>query len=174
MYARTATSLLTALLLSLGPAHAVAESPAQGDADDEVDARAESAKAKKKDLDFNDAGITWWSMKEGLAHAKKTDTPILLVAYATWCSACRASAVYFHDDELVRLSQRFVMIRVDVDVGADAVASLTPGETYVPRVVFLDASGAPRKDVLSGSGEYPHFYTGLGPLVATMKKALAK
>jgi thiol:disulfide interchange protein len=65
--------------------------------------------------DWNDQQIKWQSYDEGLAQAKKSNKPVCLILYTEWCPHCTNYSKVFHDPKVVKMSEEFVMIRLDAD-----------------------------------------------------------
>ncbi|MFM7737684.1 MAG: thioredoxin family protein [Alphaproteobacteria bacterium] len=126
--------------------------------------------------DWNDGGIAWRPLDEGLAEAKKEGKPVCLVVYTEWCPHCTKYSKVFHDPAVVEKSKRFVMIRIDKDKRAMTAHRYAPSGDYVPRTIFLAPDGEIRKDVTAKREDYPHFYDENDPaaLLAGMDAALAE
>jgi thiol-disulfide isomerase/thioredoxin len=118
--------------------------------------------------------VAWKTWDEGLKLAQSTNRPILLMVYADWCPHCRELKPVFLDPEVVKLSERLVMIRQDAD---EDPAWLKPKVghlgSYVPRMFFLKPDGTVQADINSGNARFPYFYTpqGIEALKGSMKRA---
>ena len=124
---------------------------------------------------WNEA-IAWRGLEEGLSEAQRSGRPVMMVVHTAWCSRCRALKTLFNrDDELVRLSEEFVMVHVDQDATPEATLYAPDGQ-YIPRVLFLDEAGAIDKQLQNPrrSARYRYFYTPQEDLVATMRKAIER
>ena len=116
--------------------------------------------------------MAWRGFDEGLAEAKASAMPVMLVVHTTWCPKCKALKPEFADPQLVELSERFVMINVDQDREPRATA-LAPDGDYVPRVVFLAPDGTPSTTVVNErSPRFRFFYTSRADLRTSMQRAL--
>ena len=104
-------------------------------------------------------GVKWHDWEDGLAEARRTNRPIMLMVYADWCPKCRALAPVLEQPPVATLAGRFVMVRQNHD---DEPAWLQPFNQkyggYVPRIFFFSASGELRPEVTSGHPKYPYFY----------------
>ena len=67
------------------------------------------------------------------------------------------------------------MILVDIDKNPEINSGFSPDGVYVPRTIFLDATGEIRHDLKGADAEYPHSLdiSGPGELLSLMKKAAA-
>lgn len=132
---------------------------------------------QKADAASNGFGdqIAWWRLDEGLARAKSSGRPMMLIVHASWCARCKELKPAFADQELIELSQRFVMVNVDQDVEPKS-QRYGPDGDYVPRVVFFDPeSGTPDPSLKNERrSRNLYFYTPQDDLVGVMKKALAR
>ncbi len=120
-------------------------------------------------------GIAWQPLEAGLAAAKDSGDPMLLVVHASWCPKCKDLKAAFTDEELVALSDRFVMVNVDQDAVPRA-AEFGPDGNYVPRVIVVDpASGRPDTSLVNERRNRTiYYYSPADDLVGTMKKALTR
>jgi protein-disulfide reductase (glutathione) len=116
--------------------------------------------------------IAWQTWEAGLAQAKASNKPIMVVVFANWCVHCKKLAPMFDAPELIELSKKFVMIKQNSDEDAAWLQGLRSG-TYVPRVLFLNTDGTLRTDYQSGNRRYPYFYTPeeAGALKGNMRRA---
>jgi protein-disulfide reductase (glutathione) len=118
--------------------------------------------------------IAWRDWDEAQRMAKAENKSVCVVVYTNWCPRCKELAPVFASPEVAGAAAGLVMVRQDQDEGA-AWLKERLGEygTYVPRVLFLDPSGAVREDLQSGHPRYPYFYAPLvtDRLVANMQAA---
>ncbi len=86
-------------------------------------------------------GIPWNADLNGaLAQARKAKKPVLLEFYADWCGPCQGmKQVTFQDPEVVRLSGRFVPVRVDRDANRPLAKKYQV--PAIPHVVVLSPEG---------------------------------
>jgi protein-disulfide reductase (glutathione) len=119
--------------------------------------------------------IAWRGLDEGLTEAKQSGMPIMMVVHTAWCGNCRKLKPSFADEQLERLSERFVMVHVDQDEHPEATL-YGPDGSYIPRVMFLDADGNidQRLQNPNRPGRFRYFYTPQEDLVATMREALER
>lgn len=117
--------------------------------------------------------IQWKSYEAGLAEAKASGKPILLMVYADWCPKCRAWSSQFADPKLVDRASRFVMVHQNQDQPGDWSSQLESFGAYVPRIFVLNSEGKLREEFTSGHPRYPYFYAAqqLETLVAVMDRA---
>src|SRR5512140_2073385 len=65
--------------------------------------------------DWNDQQIKWRTYEDGLAEAKKSKKPVMLIFFTEWCPHCKNYSGVFHDPKVVAASKNFVMVRLDAD-----------------------------------------------------------
>jgi thiol-disulfide isomerase/thioredoxin len=126
--------------------------------------------------DWNERQVAWVPYAEGLAAGRERQLPILLIFYTDWCPHCHNYSRLFHDPELVRLSQRFVMIRVERDGSRDISRVYDIDGEYIPRTFFLTPTGAVLTDLASDSDDYRYFLDEHDPamLMGLMESALER
>lgn len=112
--------------------------------------------------DWNDAGIAWKPYEAGMAEAKESKKPVLLVIYTDWCPHCTRYSAVFHDPKVVEKAKGFVMIRVERDANKAISAKHAPDGEYIPRTMFLDADGA-MQDIHEQRQNYLYFYDTSSP-----------
>ncbi|HVF84796.1 MAG TPA: protein disulfide isomerase family protein [Abditibacteriaceae bacterium] len=99
------------------------------------------------------------------AEAAKSRKPLMVDFYADWCGACKMmDAEAYTNAELIRESQKFVMVKVDADQRTDLARKFNV--TGLPTLLWLDNSG----NVLHSSPGYG----GLELLQNDMKSALSQ
>lgn len=125
--------------------------------------------------DWNDAGIDWQPYEAGLELADKENKPVCLVFYTDWCPHCQKYSGVFHDDEVVEMSKRFVMIRLNKDENAAISAKYAPDGEYIPRTYFLSSEAELDESITERRAEYKYFYDTTNPagLLRGMNAALA-
>ena len=125
-------------------------------------------------IKWNENNINWLSYEKGLQIAEQEKKPILLVFYANWCGASKRYGKVFYDDEVVNLSKKFIMIKVDVNEDEDL--SLEYGVRYIPMTLFLDSKSNIQTDISSSTSEHPFNLNEENPneLLRLMKKVQYK
>jgi protein-disulfide reductase (glutathione) len=124
--------------------------------------------------DWNDSSIQWMSYDAGLAEAKKTDKPICLIFYTTWCPHCTNYSKVFSDPEVVKKSKSFVMIRLDKDQNKELSKQYAPDGEYIPRTLFLSPDGKLDAGLTEARPQYKYFYDEKNPaaILGGMDRAL--
>jgi thiol:disulfide interchange protein len=125
--------------------------------------------------DWNDSGIAWKSYDEGLAEAKASNKPIMLVFYTDWCPHCTNYSSVFHDPAVVELSKKFVMIHLNKEKEATVAAKYAPDGDYIPRTFFLKPDGTLLEQVTEQRDNYKYFYDEKDPksVMRSMNAVLA-
>ena len=126
--------------------------------------------------DWNDAGIAWKSYEDGLAEAKKTNKPVVLIFYTDWCPHCTRYSGVFHDSKVVDAAKQFVMIRLNKDQNQEVSAKYAPDGEYIPRTYFLASDGTLQSDIHEKRDRYLYFYdaSDAGALLRGMDEAREK
>ena len=126
--------------------------------------------------DWNDKQIAWKSYDDGLAEAKKTNRPICLIFYTTWCPHCANYSQVFSDPKVVEKSRSFVMIRLDADKNKDLGQKYSPDGSYIPRTFFLTSSGELDASLSESREKFKYFYDekNAASVLAGMDRALQK
>lgn len=112
--------------------------------------------------DWNDGQIKWQSYDEGLAEAKKTKKPIMLVFFTEWCPHCKNYSGVFHDPKVVAKSKQFVMIRLDGDKNKELSQKYAVDGSYIPRTFFLSPNGT-LSDIHAPRDQFKYFYDERNP-----------
>jgi len=160
---KMSSSLLLALALVGCEAPSVHSAPAAKQQPAQLAAEPSSNPAPEKpgDIAWGDA-IAWRDWDAALRTAKAENKPLCVVVYANWCPRCKELAPVFQTPQVVSAAAGLVMVRQDQDKAAAWLEERLGGYgDYVPRVIFLDPSGAVREDLQSGHPRYPYFYAPL-------------
>jgi thiol-disulfide isomerase/thioredoxin len=125
---------------------------------------------------WNDAQIHWMSFDEGLEAAKKTNKPVCLIFFTTWCPHCTNYSKLFSNPELVNKSQSFVMIRIDADMNQELSEKYSLDGEYIPRTYFFSPDGTVDPSLSESQDDYKYFYAEDDPrsILAGMDRALKK
>ncbi|XP_006832303.1 PREDICTED: anterior gradient protein 3 homolog [Chrysochloris asiatica] len=118
--------------------------------------------------------ITWiQTNEEGLFHAQKSNTPLMVIHHLENCQYSQAlKKVCAQDEEIQEMAQNhFIMLNL---IHETSDKNLSPDGQYVPRIMFVDPSLIVRADI---TGRYSNrLYTyepqDLPVLIENMKKAL--
>ena len=118
--------------------------------------------------------IAWRHLEEGLAEARASHRPLMLVVHASWCNQCKKLKPAFQDRELSELTRHFVMVNADQDEVPTAM-QYAPDGAYLPRIVFVapETGEVDTSLVNTRRAQQRYFYTPRDDLVGTMRKALA-
>lgn len=168
MIARTATSL--ALVAAVGgcnpppaddttPASAEPEAQALESDEPSLAPPPGTPAAAADDHESCEHDPTWHAWSEAREMAAERQSPMLLYVYADWCPRCRELAPVLDECAVREPADGVVFVRHNQDVEAPWLRDVVGDtDTYVPRVLFLDAEGR-RMDLVSPHPRYPFFYT---------------
>jgi thiol:disulfide interchange protein len=136
---------------------------------------AQAPESEEGPTDWNAGAISWREYDAGLAEARATNRPIVLIFYTDWCPHCHNYSRVFYDEELTELARAFVMIRVERDGHRDISARYDLDGDYVPRTFFLRPDGSVRTELAGENSEYQYFLDEDEPseLIGLMRRALA-
>lgn len=126
-------------------------------APDAADASGLEEEPPLTEADWNDAAIHWVTYADGVASSRARELPLLLVFYTDWCPHCHNYSRVFHDPEVVRLAQRFVMVRVERDGNRELSGKFDLDGEYIPRTFFVTPSGEVRTELRGGNPRYHYF-----------------
>lgn len=118
----------------------------------------------------------WYDDEEaGLAEAKATGKPILLIIHKDWCGACKQAGAKFETNQYLKeLAKEFVMISHPED---DGNKKYEPDGGYVPRFLFLDPkTGEVDQSIIvpQPDSKYKYYYASMDQLLQQMYMALDK
>jgi len=130
----------------------------------------------QKGVDWNDARIHWYGYEQGLELARKSERPAMLIFYADWCPTCHAYQQIFADGEVLELSKRFVMIRVNVEQRPRLSGRFGDQGEWVPRTYLLTPNGRVMNDVEIATRGYVSFLGADDPtaFVRVMRQGLRR
>lgn len=125
-------------------------------------------------IDFSGL-VEWKDWAAGMAAAKASNTPVMLLIYADWCPKCQALKPAFKDAEFAELSKKLVMIKQNSDLKPEWLKQFAEFGGYVPRVLFLKPDGTVMRELTGPNRRYPHFFPiqALPALKDAMRKAAA-
>jgi len=121
---------------------------------------------------WND-NIDWKTLDEGLALAKTTDKPLMVVIHKTWCGACKAlKPLFAASNEIEQQSREFVMVNLQDDEEPSDTA-YQPDGGYIPRIVYLNPDGKVRPDISNKKRpeKYKYYYSDDKEVLMGMKDA---
>jgi len=100
-----------------------------------------SEKSSTKKPEAKGAQIKWEAdLDAALARAKKTQKPIMIDFYATWCAPCKLlDEEIYPAADVVKEAQNFVSVKIDVD--KEPALREKYKAIGLPMIVFLDPSG---------------------------------
>jgi thiol-disulfide isomerase/thioredoxin len=124
--------------------------------------------------DWNPSAVNWRPTEAGLAEARESGKPVMMVIHAEWCGPCHDYARVFHDAEVAALSRHFVMILVDSDQERAVNQRYATDGTYLPRTYFLDAAGQHQTANVSNHPRFRYFFPQRDPraIAGAMRLAL--
>jgi thiol-disulfide isomerase/thioredoxin len=122
--------------------------------------------------DWNDQEIKWRTYDDGLAEAKKSKKPVMLIFFTEWCPHCKNYSGVFHDPKVVAKSKDFVMIRLDADKNKELSEKYAVDGSYIPRTYFLASNGT-LSDIHAPREQFKYFYDEHNPasILAGMEAA---
>jgi thiol:disulfide interchange protein len=132
---------ISAALLLGGCSRNVASAPDTAVASAPASENVTPAPQSKKPAAPKATKISWEpSMDAALEKAKKSQKPIMIDFFATWCGPCKMlDEKIYPDAAVVEEAQNFVCVKVDVDKHTDIARKYNV--SGLPSLVFLNASG---------------------------------
>ena len=126
--------------------------------------------------DWNEDGVKWRTYEDGLAEAKKSKKPVMLIFYTEWCPHCSNYSKVFHDPKVVAKSKDFVMIRLDGDKNKDLSKQYAVDGSYIPRTYFLSSAGTLDPNIHAPRDQFKYFYDERNPesVLTAMNAAMKK
>ncbi|KAJ8040226.1 Thioredoxin domain-containing protein 12 [Holothuria leucospilota] len=116
--------------------------------------------------------IDWKTLDDGLALAKESNKPLMLIIHKSWCGACKALKPKFASSLAIEtMSNEFVMVNVEDDE-EPTDRQFTPDGGYIPRILFLSPDGKVQTELKNklGNPKYHYYYSdanqGNGPINA--------
>lgn len=103
------------------------------------------------------AGIQWQrDYKAALAAAKKTDKPIFVDIFTTWCGPCKMLDEFTYPDQrFIKESRNWVMVKVDAEKNRENMKLAADlGVTGYPTMALLNPKGK-QVTALSGYWDAP-------------------
>lgn len=112
---------------------------------------------------FNDDGINWLRLDEGLRRAKTEDKPVFLLVHATWCPRCREYREQFFDSRVDAFADKVVFVLIDQDQEEHFADQFKPDGAYIPRSMIVKPDGTLVPEINSGRDDYRYFLNTLAP-----------
>jgi thiol:disulfide interchange protein len=107
--------------------------------------------------DWNDQQVKWKTYDDGLAEAKKSKKPVMLIFFTEWCPHCKNYSGVFHDPKVVAKSKDFVMVRLDADKNKELSEKYAVDGSYIPRTYFLASNGT-LSEIHAPREQFKYFY----------------
>merc|ERR1711874_418932 len=100
--------------------------------------------------------------------------PIMFIIHKSWCGACKKlKSLFANDDEVLELSENFVMINLGDDK-EPAEEKFKPDGGYIPRIFFLHPDGSLLTDVINkeGNPKFKYYYYSTESVLDSMDEVL--
>lgn len=127
-------------------------------------------------IDWHDHQIRWMPYEDGLAEAKQSKKPLLMLFYTDWCPQSQQYSQVFRNQQVVELSKRFIMIRINRDNSPDINQMYAPDGGYVPRTIIVNSQAKIDETIHGANPNHKYFLDTLAPdeLLFVMQSALSK
>lgn len=125
-------------------------------------------------ISWNDSGIQWWNYEKGLDHAWREGKPVILVIYTDWCPTCKKYSRVFLDERVIQESDKFVMVRINMDDEKDVSSKYAFDGRYIPRTFALHPGGSVMHEIYPQKNARYYIGTGADRLLKLMKDAHSK
>jgi len=101
---------------------------------------------------------------------------VCLIFYTDWCPHCTNYSGVFHDEKVVAMAKKFVMVRINRDKNRELSAKYAPDGEYIPRTYFLSPKGELWTSVHAPRTQFQYFYDERNPasLLEGMRSALGR
>ena len=130
--------------------------------------------AESDHIYWNDQYIVWQEYEEGLASARISRKPAIIIFYADWCPTCKKYGKVFKNEHIIRAAASFVMIRVNIDTYPQVSADYGFDGEYIPRTIAVYPDGRVMHELYPAKKN--QYYIGTNPnnLLLLMRKALSR
>uniref|UniRef100_A0A8D8TK44 Thioredoxin domain-containing protein 12 n=2 Tax=Cacopsylla melanoneura TaxID=428564 RepID=A0A8D8TK44_9HEMI len=120
--------------------------------------------------------INWKSLQDGLASAKLSQKPVMVLIHKSYCPACHELSPQFAaSKEIADRASNFEMVNIYDDEEPEDVKYAPDGD-YVPRILFFHSNGEFQSQIFNpkSSTKYRHYYYDAPNIVNAMDAALKK
>ncbi|KAL1464093.1 hypothetical protein WDU94_003773 [Cyamophila willieti] len=120
--------------------------------------------------------INWKTLQDGLASAKVSQKPVMVLIHKSYCPACHELKPQFAaSKEIADRASKFEMVNVYDDEEPEDVKYAPDGD-YVPRILFFHSNGDFQSQISNSKSatKYRHYYYDTPSIVNAMDAALKK